>query len=236
MNRMIKIGVAAVALAAVVPAFAQENETVSEGPVGWTPLAIGLATPVQLPWGLDRWDVYGLDLNLFYADAPKMYGVGIGGFAMRTRNDMIGLQTSGLWNHADSGVYGLRASLGLNTCKATVYGADIGMLSMRGAIYGFDANFLGSGTRNMCGFQASGLVNLTERESYGVAIAGVANLARTAYGLQLAAIYNMTDELHGCQIGLVNYADYCPNGFQIGLVNIVLSNQIKVLPFVNGYF
>ena len=62
MNRTIKIGFAALALAAVAPAFAQ-NETNAEGPVGYTPVAIGLATPVQLPWGLNRWDVYGLDLN-----------------------------------------------------------------------------------------------------------------------------------------------------------------------------
>ena len=46
----------------------------------------------------------------------------------------------------------------------------------------------------------------------------------------------MTEELHGAQISLVNYADYCPSGFQIGLVNIIMSNQIKVLPLVNGYF
>ncbi len=236
MNRMFKIGVAAVALAAVVPAFAQENETIAEEPIGWTPLALGLATPVQLPWGLDRWDVYGLDVNLLYSDAPKMYGLGVGGFAMRTRDDMIGLQLSGLWNHTDFNVYGLRATLGVNSCRKTVYGAELGMVSLRDTLYGFDASFLGSGTRNMCGFQMSGLLNLTEKESSGCAIAGVANLARTAYGLQVALIYNMTDELHGCQIGLVNYADYCPNGFQIGLVNIILSNQVKVLPFVNGYF
>ena len=76
MNRTIKIGFAALALAAVAPAFAQ-NETNAEGPVGYTPVAIGLATPVQLPWGLNRWDVYGLDLNLFYSDAPTMVGLGI---------------------------------------------------------------------------------------------------------------------------------------------------------------
>ncbi len=236
MKRMIQMGVAAVALATVMPTMAEENETVGNGPIGWTAVAVGLATPVQLPWGIDRWDVYGLDLNLFYSDAPRMYGLGLGGFAMRTRDELKGVQASGLWNHSSSDVYGLRATIGMNSCAKTVYGLEAGMLSMRDSIYGVDLNFLGSGTRNMCGLQASGFLNMTATESYGVALAGLANLARTAYGLQFAFIYNMTDELHGCQIGFVNYADYCPNGFQIGLVNIILSNKIKVLPFVNGYF
>ena len=63
MKNTLKFGLAALALAAVVPAFAVSEETVAEeGPVGWTPIAIGIATPVQLPWGLNRWDVFGLDL------------------------------------------------------------------------------------------------------------------------------------------------------------------------------
>ncbi len=236
MNRMLKIGVAAIALTAVVPAFAEENETPAGGPVGWTPIALGLATPVQLPWGLDRWDVYGIDLNLIYADAPRMYGIGVGGLVMRTRDELMGLQVSGLWNHGASDVYGLRASLGLNSCAKTVYGVDLGMVEVCDKVCGFNANLLGSGTRNLCGVQASGLLNLTQIESCGVTIAGLSNIAKTASGLQVAIFYNMTDELHGCQVGFVNYADYCPNGFQIGLVNIILSNRIKVLPFVNGYF
>ena len=42
MNKYIKIGFAAAALSAAVPAFADE-EIEEEGAVGWTPFAIGLA-------------------------------------------------------------------------------------------------------------------------------------------------------------------------------------------------
>ena len=48
MNRLMKTGIAALAIAAVAPAFADDVE--EEGVVGWTPIALGLATPVQLPW------------------------------------------------------------------------------------------------------------------------------------------------------------------------------------------
>ncbi len=220
MNRMMKLVVAAVAFTAVTTAVAEESQTVRSEAIGWTPIALGIATPIQLPWGLGSWDVRGVDLNLLYADAPSL----------------MGLQVAGLANYNREDVYGLRATLGANITKCTVYGMDAGMFAYRGAIYGFDANFLGSANKTVYGVQASGILNMTEQDSHGVSIAGIANLAREQHGLQVAALYNMTDELNGCQIGLVNFADHCPAGFQIGLVNIILSNQIKVLPFVNGYF
>ena len=107
---------------------------------------------------------------------------------------------------------------------------------MRDDLHGLDVEFLGTYQRKVCGLQVSGLANVATEESYGMNVAGLTNLAKTAYGFQLAAIFNMTEELHGAQISLVNYADYCASGFQIGLVNIIMSNQIKVLPLVNGYF
>ncbi len=219
MNRMFKVGLAALALAAVTPAFAQEVEE-EEGPIGFTPVAIGLATPVQLPWGINRWDVFGLDLNVFYSDAPTMYGIDIGGLATLTRDKTMGLVVGGLGNVAFDDVYGLRATLGLEYCSKGVWGADLGLVGVRDDLHGLDVEFLGSYQRKVCGLQVSGL----------------ANVATEDYGFQLAAIFNMTEELHGAQISLVNYADYCASGFQIGLVNIIMSNQIKVLPLVNGYF
>lgn len=236
MKHTFKIGVTALALAAATPLFAQDDETLSEGPVGWTPVALGLATPVQLPWGIDRWDVFGLDFNLFYSDAPKMYGLDLGGFATTCRDDNMGLTASALFNLACKDVYGLRTTLGLNMCAGTVRGVEAGMLAFRDTMKGVDVHFLGAAQKNVSGLAVSGLANVTAVESYGCTLAGFTNLAKTSYGLQLAALFNMTDELHGCQVALVNYADYCPNGFQIGLVNIIRTNRIPVLPIVNAYF
>lgn len=235
MNRTFKIGLAALALTAATPAFAQDIEE-EEGPIGFTPVAIGLATPVQLPWGINRWDVFGLDLNVFYSDAPKMYGVDIGGLATLVRDKTKALVVSALGNVAFENVYGLRATLGLEYCAKGVYGADLGLVGVRDDLHGLDVEFLGTYQRKVCGLQVSGLANVATEESYGANIAGLANLSKTAYGLQFAFIFNMTEELHGAQIGLVNYTADCPSGFQIGLVNIIMQNRIKVLPIVNGYF
>lgn len=238
MNRTIKTVFATLALSASA-AFAQDAEIEAEeteGAIGWTPVAIGLATPVQLPWGLNRWDVFGIDVNLFYTDTPKIYGAGVGGFALTTRDTAIGLLASGLANIALEDVYGLRATFGLEYAQKNVYGADLGLVGFREKLYGFDAAFLGSFQRSVCGLQICGIASVSTVESYGVNVAGLANLADTAYGLQVAIGINMTRELHGAQIALVNYTELCPSGFQIGLVNIIMQNRWPVLPIVNGFF
>lgn len=244
MKQTIKIGITACAFAAVASAFAQEPEAPAETPevvetegaVGWTPLAIGIATPVQLPWGFNRWDVFGLDFNLLYSDAPTAHGLDIGLVALQTRQVSKGVYLSAFFNGAHADVYGVRATLGLNLTRGKSRGVELGSLAFRDAITGVDLNFLGAAQKNVTGVQVSGLANVTSVESYGVTLAGGCNLARTAYGVQFAIFYNQTDELNGCQIGLVNFADECVSGFQIGLINIILSNRLKFLPFVNGYF
>ena len=235
MNRMLKFGAAAMALATVAPVSAQETFD-EEGPVGYTCVAVGLATPVQLPWGLNRWDVFGIDLNLFYSDAPKMYGIDIGGLAELTRDQAMGLLVGGLANVAFEDVYGLRATIGLNYAKKGIWGAEIGSAGIRDNLHGLDVELLGSYQRTVCGLQVSGLANYASEEMYGMNVAGLANITPAAYGLQLAILFNMAQELHGAQVGLVNYTADCPSGFQVGLINIILQNRLKVLPFVNGYF
>ena len=238
MMKSIKFAAASVAVAMSVSAFAaEEAEAENEcEAVGWTPIAIGIASPVQLPWGSHQWDVFGLDLNVIWADAPKMYGLGIGGIAMATRDDLEGLQVSGLCNWASKDVYGMRVSLGGNLSFGNVYGVEAGLFSYRtGEFWGWDTEFIGSYQPKFWGLQISGLANVATEQSYGCSIALLCNWAPVDYGFDLG-IFNYTTELHGCQIGLVNYAKECPWGFQIGLVNIIMDNSWKVLPLINCYF
>jgi len=241
MNNSMKVGIAALVTALSVHVFAAdveaekvENEYEA---IGWTPIAFGLASPVQLPWGSHMWDVFGLDLNIIWSDAPKMYGLGIGGCAMATRDVLKGLQMSAFCNWATKDVYGMRMTLGGNMSFGTTYGIEMGGFGYReGDMWGWDMEFIGSYQPNFWGLQMAGILNFTTQQSYGLSAAIVGNMSKVAYGCQCAAFFNMTDELHGCQIGLVNYAKECPWGFQIGLVNLIMDNQIKVLPLVNCYF
>lgn len=240
MNKMLKSGFVALAVASAMPAFAAETAEVEVEneyeAVGWTPIAFGIASPVQLPWGSHKWDVFGLDLNLLWSDAPKMYGLGIGGVAMATRDTLAGLQISALCNWATADVKGMRVTLGGNLAWGTVYGFEAGCFGWRNDMWGWDTEFLGSYEDNFWGLQIGGICNWVKDMSYGAEIAIGGNKADKAYGLQLGAIFNYAAELHGCQIGLINYARECPWGFQIGLVNIIMDNKLKVLPIVNGYF
>ena len=76
MNKFTKTIIAALVFAVAVPSIAVAEEE-EEGPIGWTPFAISLASPVQLPWGIGNWDIFGIDLGLFYNDVWHMYGLDV---------------------------------------------------------------------------------------------------------------------------------------------------------------
>lgn len=238
MKHTIKFGIVALALTAMAPVFAVDGDTRSEeGAVGWTPLAIGIATPVQLPWGLNRWDVYGLDANIVYSDAPTMYGLDLGCCFTLVREDMRGGQFSILCNYNYGDVYGARGTIGPNIGYGNVYGFEGGLGSIQfGNFYGLQMTFLGGFQKQLWGVALAGLANVSEESSHGATVALGCNIAREAHGLQASLVFNTTDELCGAQIGLFNFAENCDGGFQIGLINIIRSNVVKVLPLVNCYF
>jgi len=238
MKKSVKFGLAALSIAAVSSVFAEEVETENEyEAIGWTPIALGIASPVQIPWGSHTWDIFGIGVNALWTDAPKMYGLGVGGLAMATRDDMMGVQASAFCNWATKDVYALRATLGANIAFGDVYGVEAGGFSYReGEFWGWDTEFIGSYHPKFWGLQVAGIVNLSMEQSYGCALAVGGNMAKVAYGTQIAAVFNFTDELHGFQIGLVNFARECPWGLQLGLVNVIMDNSLKVLPLVNFYF
>ena len=240
MKKSIKVGFVALALAAAVPAFAENADVEVENEyeaIGWTPIAVSLCSPVQIPWGSHKWDVFGLNLGILWSDTPKMYGLGLGTIAMANRDDMFGLGLTACCNWNTKDVYGMRVTPGANIAFGTIYGVDIGAFSYRpGEMWGWDTEFLGNYGSKFWGLQIGGLVNLSTEQSYGCSIAIGGNMAKVAYGCQMAAVFNFTEELHGAQIGIVNFAKECPWGFQVGLVNIIMENVIPVLPIVNASF
>jgi hypothetical protein len=230
---------AVVSAMGIAPVLAQEaEESCSRAPrsYGWSVIAVGLATPVQIPWGLNKWDIFGLDLNLGYSDAPKMYGWEFALGANTARQRMAGLQTALGFNYTAEDAYGMAVSLfNMNRCKA--YGLSVDAVGYNNNFYGLEANIVGAFTKkDFGGLQVSGLTSIVGDNLYGVQFAGGANFAKYVYGLQMAIVYNQTDKLCGCQIALVNMAFECEHGFQIGLVNVIMDNQLPFLPFVNAYF
>ena len=240
MKKSVKFGFVALALAAAVPAFAENADVEVENEyeaIGWTPIAVSLCSPVQVPWGSHTWDVFGLNLGILWSDTPKMYGLGLGTIAMANRDDMAGLGLTAFCNWNTKDVYGMRVTPGANIAFGTIYGVDMGAFSYRtGDMWGWDTEFLGSYGGRFWGLQIAGLVNFSSEQSYGCSLAVGGNLSKIAYGCQIGGVFNYAEELHGCQVGIVNFAKECPWGFQIGLVNIIMENVIPVLPIVNASF
>lgn len=235
---MLAAVVSAMGIAPVLAQEAEAEESCSRAPrsYGWSVIAVGLATPVQIPWGLNKWDIFGLDLNLGYSDAPKMYGWEFALGANTARQRMIGLQTAIGFNYTAEDAYGMGVSLfNMNRCKA--YGLSVDAVGYNNKFYGMEANLVGAYTKkDFGGLQVSGLSSIVGENLYGAQLALGANFAKNVYGLQTALVYNQTDKLWGCQIALVNMAFECEHGFQIGLVNVIMDNQLPFLPFVNAYF
>ena len=220
----------------VVPSEPAEEHYTAPKSYGWSAIALGVATPVQLPWGIEKWDIFGLDLNLGYSDAMEMYGWELAIGANTARKSFIGLQTAVGFNFSNEDSYGLALSLfNMNNCEFS--GLSVDAFGYNRNVYGVELNVLGSMVdKTMGGVQISCLANLVDGDMYGVQASVVGNFTRRVHGLQLALVYNQTDLLWGCQLALVNMAFACDHGFQIGLVNVIMDNQIPFLPIVNGYF
>ena len=249
MNCTMKKGLALVAvtaLASVAWANAELQPIEEEAPArsdvsfhksyGWTAVALGLATPVQIPWGIDKWDVFGLDLNLGYSDAPKMYGLEIALGGNVARKTMIGMQVAVGFNFSNTNSYGAAVSL-FNMNNEKFYGLSIDAFGRNRNVYGVEVNLLGAMTdQTMGGLTINGIASAVDGDVYGLQASLVANFARRLNGLQLAVVYNQTSMLWGGQIGLVNMATECDHGFQLGLINIIMDNQWPVLPIINWYY
>lgn len=202
---------------------------------GWTPIKVGICSPVALPWGFD-WDTFGLDLDFVYSDSNKMYGWQVAGGATVARKDMLGIQTSLLFNMANRDAYGLQVAL-LNLGNRETYGLTIGAAGWNRDYYGVQINFLSNVTKwEFEGFGAAGLVNVVGEDMWGMQVSLLGNFAKEMHGFQLSGIFNMTEELRGAQVALINYAQTCPGGFQIGLINMIMDNQLPFLPIANCYF
>ena len=179
----------------------------------WSPLGIGIAAPIQLPFmetdvhglrigglfGCNQ-DVCGLDAGLCEVSSGSFAGVGAAAFNWVGKN-AYGLQVGALANVVALDAYGLEAGL-VNVVHGGFTGLQLGLVN-------YDANFAGG---------RFGLVNWSKTTSAGFDIGLVSVSGEDFAGLKLGAL-NLADRFVGAQIGLFNLSDGPSTGFQLGLVN-----------------
>ena len=215
----------------------------------WSPLGVGIAAPLQLPFTDSS--VYGLRFGGFFGRNYDVYGLDAGVGEM-TEGEFAGIQASG-FNWSSRSVYAVQFGGVANVVHGSFYGVQLGSVNLVfaepfygvqvGAIYNGNVSLGGIqlGTVNVDssyfgGLQAGVLANVVKEDAEGLSVA-VVNFMNRFTGLELGFV-NAAEECTGVQIGAFNAADRL-TGMQFGLLNLVCNDpllNVPVMPVVNASF
>lgn len=210
----------------------------------WSPLGIGIAAPLQLPFISS--DVYGLRLGGFLGYNNDFRGLDIG-LAEVSSVDMMGLQCAAFTWTAER-VYGVQLSALANVVHGRMAGLELGTVNTLwtescGVQFGavnYDAAFAGvqvGGIVNWNNSASAGLeispVNANQDEYVGCAL-GAVNYAQKFQGLSLGLV-NVSYEVTGCQFGVFNACDRM-KGVQFGLINMICESKLPIMVIANASF
>ena len=229
----------AAVLAAGVVGFAKADDRAW----AWSPLGIGIAAPVQLPF-VDS-DIYGLRLGGFFGWNAEMFGLDASVVSLETENmagiqcaaftwtseSAYGIQGSLVANVVDGNVYGLQASA-VNVDWGDVWGAQLGIVDYCNSFHGIQLSALNWNNMTSHGGQAA-VVNANQDEFVGFS-AGVINYSMKSTGCQLG-VFNFADSMTGCQIGVINAAQRA-RGVQIGFINMICEAPLPIMIVANTSF
>ena len=124
---------------------------------GYTALAVGLGTPVSLPWGND-WDVFGLQLNLAYGECCYLRGVQVAGIANAAIREMRGVQVAFLFDYTPHDAWGCQFAVG-GTCANRLFGLQTALgINFTKELHGAQIGIVNYAEKCPGGFQV-GLVN-----------------------------------------------------------------------------
>jgi len=188
----------------------------------WSPLEIGIFTPVQL-FDEDS-DIYFLRLSTCYTRNKAAYGFDFGLVNDDSNNGGLQIAVAGI--HRDTQM-GLGIGL-INVTMKNLYGCQIGMFNKAGSRRIME-NY------DQAGGLQIGWVNLTKAIFDGVQI-GIANLSTARFsGLQIGFInsdrdHNNFDKVLNYDDKTIKSDDVC---IQIGLLNFNEDGFLPIFPIIN---
>lgn len=164
--------------------------------------------------------------NLFAGYSGSVKGFEIGSLVNTVRNDVSGLQVSGLTNIVGGEVKGIQVAGLVNNARNHVQGLQL------------------SGLTNICldsvkGVQTSGLFNLSKGKIQGLQLSGIGNISTgELQGVQTSGFFNIANgKSSGASIaGFVNIANGESKGAQIsGFLNYAkgTSDGVQITGFTN---
>lgn len=215
----------------------------------WTPFQLSVWDPIQLfP---ERYDVYGIRINLAFGSNQNVTGLDVGGVNVVARNQ-FGAQL-GLINLSENsaglcaGVMNYTTRLGggqlglLNTAQDSMTGIQAaGLMNLSDHVKGVQVHcgILGNGAVTVAGAQFVLLAgyNLTDNvNGLQLAMFGFNYANESVNGVQFAMLYNYAKNVNGLQLSLVNACETL-SGVQIGLVNIIWQEKMSMMPLLNFRF
>ena len=211
----------------------------------WSPLGIGIAAPIQLPFMES--DVYGLRIGGFCGYNYDVYGIDAGIVEVAEHN-FGGIQASA-FSWTEGNAYGLTVAP-----LATVIGGDsVALQAAFANVVWSDGAGIQLGVINrdnaFAGIQFAGIINWNEMGSAGFEVSPINDNQAEFDGLAIGALINHTATMRGCQIGLFNTAyqatgyqlgifNACDtmHGVQFGLVNIIADSKLPFMLIANASF
>jgi len=215
----------------------------------WTPLQLSLWEPVQLfP---ERFNVYGMRLNLGYGSNQNVTGLDAGIVNVvsdKQRGGQLGLlnmSENSLGVSAGGMNYSARlrgAQVGLlNTAQDSTSGLQVGgLMNLSDSVKGgqLHIGILGNGAVQVDGAQIvclfgwnlSDYVNGLQASVFGFNFAN-----EIVNGVQVALLYNYAQKMNGLQVGVINTCNHL-SGVQIGVVNVINTEDMSIFPIMNFRF
>ena len=222
-----------------------EDAKTDERSWSWSPVGIGLAAPIQLPFVES--DVYGLRLGGLFGCNHEVRGLDLG-LAEVSGGSFYGLQASGL-SWTEDNVYGAQISALGNVVNGRTYALQAGFVNVDwDDAYGLQLGAVNFNSYYM-GVQFAGIINWNKLSSGGLELA-IVNANQDEYsGWAFGALVNYSDkfrgfgcglvnvayEVHGLQLGLVNACDRL-HGVQFGLVNLICESRLPIMVLANAWF
>lgn len=211
----------------------------------WSPLGIGLAAPIQLPFmesdvygiriggltGINH-DVYGLDCGVAEISTGNFAGVQAAAFTW-TEGCAYGLQVGAFANVVREGEIGLQAGL-VNAVWGDAVGLQLGAVNYDGSYVGLQVGGLLNWNNGLSWGCEIAPVNANQDEFVGGAIGALVNYSEKFRGCSIGLV-NVAYEATGCQLGLVNACDDL-HGVQVGLVNLICKSKLPIMVIANASF
>jgi len=199
-------------------------------------------------------DSVNINFSILYGRVGRVKGLDLAIGASTVKNEIEGLQITGLAGIGGDYVSGVQVSGLFNVCGEDLKGGQIaGLINITGSkaqglqiagglnITGDSLQGLqASGLFNIVGdefqgFQVTGGFNIVGERCVGYQAAGLFNIVGEDFkGLQTSGLFNIVGEnLTGAQIGVFNVAPYFSDAAQIGIFNVSAEMRGFQLGLVN---